>query len=97
MGVDVVDVLRRHPGGRTGQLHDRQRRVAARVGLGEMMVVDGRSVADEFSQDRRIAPARALEGFQGDDRRAFAERQAVTVRIEWTAACRRERLQGIEP
>ena len=65
--------------------------------LGQMMMVDGRCVADDLSEDRRIPPARALKRFQCQDRRTFAERETVPMRVEWTAHRRRKRLQGIKP
>ena len=53
--------------------------------LCQVVLVDGRGVSNEFSKDDRISPARVLEGFQGEHRRAFTKRQAIALGIEGTA------------
>ena len=50
-----------------------------------MMRVNRRRVADDFAQNFRAAPLRVFQGFQRQNRRAFAEREAVAPRVEWTA------------
>ena len=94
--IDIINVSGRDPGRCTGLFHDRQRRVTLRLRLGEMMLVNGRAVADEFSQNGGAAPARAFQRFQRDHGRAFTQCQTIAPGIERTADGGRERLQGVE-
>ena len=50
-----------------------------------MMSVNRSSVADNFSQNFRAALLGAVERFEIHNRRAFAERKAVAVRVERAA------------
>ena len=85
VGVDIIHVSGRDASGRTGLAHDIQRRVALRMRLRKMMVINGCAVGDEFSEDRRIAAARAIERFQSNHGRAFTERQPIAPCVERAA------------
>ena len=80
MGVNVINIRRAHAGALASQRHGRHRAVSLRLGLGEMIGINGGAVADEFGQDDSASPARAVERFEGKDRRAFAQGQAIAPR-----------------
>ena len=65
--------------------------------LREMMRIRRRAVADNFPQNFRIPFLRRIQRLQREHRRAFAEREAIAIRIERPANRRRQRLQRIEP
>ena len=93
MSVEVINILGRNPRDRTGLLHHRKGGISVRMWLSEVVLVNGRGVANEFSQDVGTSPARALKRFQGEHRRAFTQRQTVSPGIERTAKSGRERPQ----
>ena len=63
VGVEVINVRRRHAGHLAGLGHRGQRRVALRMRLGEMVQIDGCAVAGEFAENDRAASARASRAF----------------------------------
>ena len=83
-------------GGGTSLPHDTQSCAALWVGLGEMVPINGRAVADKFTQNERVTPSRAVQRFERDHSGALAQGQSIPPGIEGPAECRRERLQRIE-
>ena len=61
VGVDIINVLRRDAGARAGLLHTVNVVLPCGMRLGEMMLVNGGAVADEFAQE---CPRRGAAHFQ---------------------------------
>ena len=94
--VDVIDLRRRAP--RIGQrpLHGLPRADAARVRLGEVMIVRRDAVARDLRENRRPAPPRRLHFLQRENRRALAEHEPRAVLVERPDLFRRRSLERIE-
>ena len=88
MRVEVADLLRGQAGGLAGGGHGRQRGVALRLRLRQVMRVRGGAVADHFAKDFCATALRVLECFQREDCGAFTERQSVALRVERAASRR---------
>ena len=94
--VDIVDLIRRDLGGITGVIHRGESGVSVGMGLGQMMSVGRRSVADDFAEDHRVPAPGGFKTFERQHGGAFTQREAVAMFIEGTTDIGRQGLQRIE-
>src|SRR5260370_746199 len=79
-----------------GGQHGTERGVALRLGLRQMMHVGRRAITGDFAQNLRVPTPGMIERFQGQDGRAFPERETVALRVERPALRGRKGLERIE-
>ena len=88
MSVDIVDVRRCDAGGLASQGHRGQRRIPIGMGLGEMVLVNGGAIADEFAKNGGASSARVVERLQGKHCRALADGKPIAASVEGAAGGR---------
>src|ERR1041384_1167966 len=81
VGIHVSHLLGRDAGTGAGGSHCRPGCFTLRMRLGEMVNVCDRAVADDLTEDFRVASERVIEGFKRQNRRTFAERKPVPFGI----------------
>src|SRR5712664_3669245 len=102
MRVHVADVVRGKFGVLDGSFHDTVSAVAILRGLRDVVGVAGHAVADDFSEDRRVALLRVFQRFQSQNPRTLAYDKSIASRVpraagaSWIVVARRKRLHSRE-